>query len=338
MFFTTGSLISERERQKKIMNIESHVKDYIESEILNPYNPKHINHHGKPFRYFKEFLGDRELHEIRIKEALEFQGFVIDKGGENNQKLAPGSVNGYMGYISNFYEYLKTNNLVFDNPFSMIKRLRGNITIPKNILSEKNLRKLLNYYRNWNHETHLSRRVSRYRMHVISELMFSTGLRIREVSNLVVDDIDLFNGLVNVREGKGGFNRKAILNDYAKNVLHIYINSMRELTFSKFNRANGNILFGMKYDALVHYVNDSLLKTTQYLGIDRISSHCFRHALGYHLLKAGCDIRHIQEILGHKALTSTEVYTKVDKEDLRKVMEKYHPRQMRRSSCEAYNK
>jgi site-specific recombinase XerD len=57
------------------------------------------------------------------------------------------------------------------------------------------------------------------------------------------------------------------------------------------------------------------------------TTHFFRHSVGYHLLKAGCDIRYIQEILGHERLRSTEVYTKVDKEDLLGVIDKYHPRQ-----------
>lgn len=311
------------------------IDKYIKSEMLNPANLKHRHHRRKPFRYFKEFIGDRELHEIKVKDALEFQGFIIEKGDGNNNELAPGTVNNYMIHISNFYDYLKSIDIVFSNPFLIIKRLRANNTIPNNILPEKYMVKLLNYFREWNKEKHLTRRISRYKMHVISELMFSTGLRVREVSNLTTSDIDFFNGIVNVREGKGSYNRKALLNDYTRNVLHIYINDMRDITFSKFNNANGNRLFGMKYDALIHYVNDSLLKAAKYLGMKKISSHGFRHALGYHLLKSGCDIRYIQEILGHKSLTSTEVYTKVDKDDLRKVLEKYHPRQMKRISYEA---
>jgi len=57
-----------------------------------------------------------------------------------------------------------------------------------------------------------------------------------------------------------------------------------------------------------------------------ITSHGFRHSLGTHLLRSGCDMRHIQVILGHEALSTTQIYTKVDKEDLKKSLDAFHPR------------
>ena len=76
----------------------------------------------------------------------------------------------------------------------------------------------------------------------------------------------------------------------------------------------------------MYWLNTFLNKESERLGFGKFSSHNFRHAVGYHLLKNGCDIRHIQSILGHKKLSSTQIYTKVDKEDLRSVIDKYHPR------------
>ena len=76
----------------------------------------------------------------------------------------------------------------------------------------------------------------------------------------------------------------------------------------------------------MYWLNTFLNKESERLGFGKFSSHNFRHAVGYHLLKNGCDIRHIQSILGHKKLSSTQIYTKVDKEDLRGVIDKYHPR------------
>lgn len=316
------------------MNINNMLDDYIKSEELNP--KKHIRLVSRKIHFdtFIEFLGGRRLEEIRYREALEYQGFII----ERNEDYSASTVNGYILAVSGFYDYLESKNLVFNNPFATMKRLRLDKKIPRNILSEENMAKLLKYFREWNTEENLKRRVSRYKMHVISELMYSTGLRVHEAGKLNVEDVNLFTGYVTVREGKGGFSRQAILNDYAKSVLNIYISRMRELTFTKRNLPNRDKLFGMTPAYFEKYVNESLLKATMYLGLNKITSHGFRHAVGYHLLKSGCDIRHIQEVLGHKSLKNTEIYTKVDREDLRKILDKYHPRQFKRISDEVDHK
>lgn len=158
------------------------------------------------------------------------------------------------------------------------------------------------------------------------------------ITKLEIGDINLFTGSVLVRAGKGGFSRTAILNDYARGVLNIYITRMRDLTFTKRNRPNNHLLFGMKPSYFEKYVNESLLKATNYLGLNKITSHGFRHAVGYHLLKSGCDIRHIQEVLGHKSLKNTEIYTKVDREDLKKTLNMYHPRVFKRIVDESDHK
>ena len=146
---------------------------------------------------------------------------------------------------------------------------------------------------------------------------------------LKVADIDLNRGLVRVEEGKGGAERTAYLNDYAREVLRLYIERVRALIFTDWHRRNNDLLFGTRWDRLYHLVNDTLKEVTARLSLGEFSSHGFRHALGYHLLRAGCNIRHIQEILGHKLLRNTEIYTKVDKEDLRNILDTHHPRRFK---------
>jgi integrase/recombinase XerD len=320
------------------MNINSLLDDYIRSEELNPKKHIRLISRKTHFNSFIEFLDGRKVEDIHYKEALEYQGYIIERGNNYKEEYSASTINGYILAISGFYDYLESRNLVFNNPFSTMKRLRLDKNIPRNILSDNNMAKLLNYFRDWNKELNLKRRVSLYKMHVISELMYSTGLRVHEAGKLMVEDIKLFTGYVTVREGKGGFSRKAILNDYAKSVLNIYITRMRELTFTKRNLPNKDLLFGMTSVYFEKYVNESLLKATLYLGLNKITSHGFRHAVGYHLLKSGCDIRHIQEVLGHRSLKNTEIYTKVDREDLRKILDKFHPRQFKRISDETNHK
>ena len=102
-------------------------------------------------------------------------------------------------------------------------------------------------------------------------------------------------------EGKGGGNRTAYLNDYAREVLRLYIEEVREHIFTEWNKRNNDLLFGTGWAWLEHLVNGTLREVAARLSLGAFSSHGFRHALGYHLLRAGCNIRHIQEIPGAQA-------------------------------------
>ncbi len=160
---------------------------------------------------------------------------------------------------------------------------------------------------------------------IICELLYSTGLRISEAVALKTEDIDLIRGTVSVIGGKGGFNRTALLNDYARIILSIYINEIRPLILTEWH--DDSLLFGtVSWGRFGKFVNEGLKEYSTELKLPAIRSHGFRHALGYHLLRSGCPIRSIQEILGHKALKNTEIYTRVDKEDLKGVLDRFHPR------------
>ncbi|MBN2900148.1 MAG: tyrosine-type recombinase/integrase, partial [Clostridia bacterium] len=113
----------------------------------------------------------------------------------------------------------------------------------------------------------------------------------------------------------------------------IYVEEMKDLVLEKPGRPD--YLFGVKATTLVISLGKSLKEVSEKLGLPVTTSHGFRHAVGYHFLRAGCDIRFIQEILGHEHITSTEIYTKVDKKDLKKVLDKYHPRNWKKSHEEA---
>jgi site-specific recombinase XerD len=119
------------------------------------------------------------------------------------------------------------------------------------------------------------------------------------------------------------------LNEYAREILRLYVNELRGLLFNSLS--NRELLFGAGEDSLGKMVNRELRKTCRALKLRIITSHGFRHSLGVHLLRSGCDIRHIQEILGHQRLKNTEIYTRVDKEDLKSVLDACHPRRFAHS-------
>jgi len=279
---------------------------------------------------FFTFLEEQglEIHEVGIREAQEYQGWLISTGRKDGGQYSPKTINAYIISASNFYGFVKRKGLVSANPFKEIKRMRIDRKLPRNLLKEDQMNDFLAKLAQYDNETSLKTKITRYKVHVAAELMYATGLRINEVAALRNEDINFTRGTIVVRHGKGGKTRTVWMNDYAKEVLKLYVEQMRELVFNKWNERN-NTLFGVRWQSFEKIVNRVLKATARELRFPPFTTHGFRHAVGYHLLRAGCNIRYIQEILGHKLLRNTEIYTQVDKEDLREVLDTCHPRQFR---------
>ena len=280
----------------------------------------------KPFFIYLE-TKSLELEELNYKLAQEYQTYLTTlENPDGSIHYSANAVSGMMYTVKVFYEFLKTKGLVHSNPFKSIRNIKRKNKIPKNIPKENKMETFMESLRCFWKQKHLRHRRVLYKIHVIAELMYATGLRLQEVADLEIEDIDIHAKLVLVRNGKGG-ERKAFLNEYAAKVLHYYITEMRE--YINKNRESKK-LFGVKSGKTMEdMVNDWLKAMGEQAGIKRFTSHNFRHTLGFHLLRRGCGLRYIQLILGHKDMRSTTIYAKVEKGDLRNELDTYHPRKFR---------
>ena len=162
----------------------------------------------------------------------------------------------------------------------------------------------------------------------ILETLYSAGLRVSELVGIDFEDLDLDDGLVRVR-GKGKKERLAPLGSHAVRAIRKWERARRSLPSRKVGGATGTPVFLNKFGARlttrsVARMLEKYLKTT---GLDlRTSPHTLRHSFATHLLNGGADIRSVQELLGHKSLVTTQIYTHVSTAGLRKVYEKAHPR------------
>ena len=186
-------------------------------------------------------------------------------------------------------------------------------------------------------------RITLYRLHVLCEVLYASGLRIAEAAALRCEDLDLERREIHLREGKGGIPRVVYLNEYAAEVLKLYIKHIKapltggaagptatgvsdpgssEIGSSAGGSPSGvdDPLFGIRNSTTLGQLVSRRLKE------HKMSAHSFRHSLGYHLLRAECDLRYIQLILGHQDLQSTSIYTKVDKRSLKEQLDEHHPR------------
>jgi len=269
-----------------------------------------------------------DILRMRLREAQDFQLHLTTMPGNGRSvRFSKRSVLCTIGAVSSFYESLKRGHMCHANPFRDINRVKEPQRIPRYILSEHDMNVFLTHLGGfWKAETLIERR-RLYRLHVAAEFLYATGMRIGEAITLTVDDIDFNRNVVYVIDAKTKKPRECLLNAYAAQVMKLYITTMRKYYFSP-QKKDVRLLFGGG-ESFVEWLNIHLNRESERLGLGRFSSHNFRHAVGYHLLKNGCPIRSIQTILGHIALRSTQIYTKVDKGDLRHIIDVYHPRRMR---------
>lgn len=156
------------------------------------------------------------------------------------------------------------------------------------------------------------------------ELLYGTGMRRAELAALELGDVDLAQGTILIRQGKGGKDRVVPLGKKAKETLLDYLDHVR----AKWAHGESDAVFLAKDGRPLTpgYVTLRVKKLGRRVGIE-VRPHILRHTCATHLLKGHADIRHIQRLLGHKSLSTTERYTRVEVSDLRKVIRRCHPRE-----------
>ncbi|MBL4695043.1 tyrosine-type recombinase/integrase [Candidatus Gracilibacteria bacterium] len=207
--------------------------------------------------------------------------------------LSSSSTNLYLQAIKFFYRYVR--GIQFKNPISLAVT-NNKLTV---VLTREDISKLIEVTENKKYSLMIS-------------LAYSSGLRISEVLNLKMKDIDLHNSLLTVRNGKGGKDRLTIFS--AK--LHEQLRSIfREISPSDFifpSRRGGKLTSR----SLQKVFNNSLFRAGIYKDA---TFHSLRHSFATHMLENGCSIRHVQELLGHKDIRTTQRYTKLTKPYLKTI-------------------
>lgn len=261
------------------------------------------------------FLSDlrrKRITDLRSARQDHIIGFLrsLDRLSANSQRT-------YLSALRRFFAYLVKRHLVFQDPTDGLKLPRV-VTLPRLVLSESEATRLV--------ETPFRGSVHGTRNRAILELLYGTGVRLSECCRIDLTDVDLGQGLLLIRNGKGRKDRVVPLAGRAAFMLDNYLREARpELLKSPretalFLNQLGNRLGKTMVDTVVH-------QCARKAGIKAaVSSHILRHSFATHLLRRGANIREVQELLGHKSLQSTEVYTRVSITDLKAVMEKTHPR------------
>ena len=273
------------------------------------------------------YLEENELDPVTVsvQDALEYKAAVSSRVTKEGKPVTAGTCCNSLKIARGFFNFLVITGKRKSNPFLAVPYPRRAVHISRNVLTEAQMNMLLGRLRQFSS-------IADYKAHVIAELLYAAGLRIAEAASLLPQDIDTRQRMVYVREGKGGKSRTAFLTGYAAAVLEKYLAQGRLLITSSCRgvrgsvRPHGHAVFAVGLGRLQQEINDVLREACLKLELPVITSHGFRHSVGTHLLRAGCDIRHIQVILGHEKLETTQIYTHVDRDEVRASLDAHHPR------------
>lgn len=272
------------------------------------YSPHTLRAYAADLAHFLSRAGAVEPGAI---DRSLVRGYLAEIQG--SRRLGRNSVLRRLSAVRSFTRYLRQQGVLKRDPFLNVPSPKKEARLPK-FLSEREMQDLLS-------QDGRARSPMMKRDRAILELLYSSGLRRSELSALNVGDADFVSGLVRVF-GKGSRERLVPVGASALSALRDYLSGRVETEAGDplFRNARGLRLSEQGVAWVVRAWIDSARWTKP------VTPHAFRHSFATHLLNRGCDLRSVQEMLGHKSLATTQVYTHVSLERLKKVYEDAHPR------------
>ena len=261
-------------------------------------------------QYLQEASSLKTPADIELKDLQHFIKWIAELG------MTPSSQARIISGIKAFYKYCLLEHISRTDPTTLLEAPKLKRSLP-DILSFDEIENIIS-------QIDLSKPEGG-RNKAILETMYSCGLRVSETVNLKISQLYLDVGFIRVI-GKGDKERLVPIGNSAIHFISIYKNEIRVHTQPK--HGNEDILFlngrGTKLSRVMIFliIKDLVRKA----GIKKtVSPHTLRHSFATHLVEGGADLRAVQEMLGHESITTTEIYTHLDREFLRKTLENFHP-------------
>ncbi|MDM5358004.1 tyrosine recombinase XerC [Peribacillus sp. RS7] len=274
-----------------------------------------IENYKRDIQEFFLFLNEQGIADITSVEYFDVRLFLTNL---YEKKLSKRTVARKTSCLRSFYKFLLREGDVKDNPFSLVSLPKKDQRLPR-FLYEKEMKLLFSSLKK---DSPIG-----IRNNALLELLYATGIRVSECCEIKLQDIDLSLGTVLVH-GKGKKDRYVPVGRYAQEAIDLYIRTARMEMTSSDAKAHVYLFVNFRGDPLtprgVRYILNELIKKSAADG--SLHPHMLRHSFATHLLNNGADIRTVQELLGHSKISSTQVYTHVTKDQLKKVYNASHPR------------
>ncbi len=269
-------------------------------------SPHTLINYESDLKNFADFLKTKRIKDVKKISPSIIREYIMEL---YSLSMSKSSIQRKISSLKSFFKFLLRRKIIEKNPMSDIKTPKKEKKLPEYV-SEKEMEKLFDLPN-----------VS-LRDRAILELLYATGMRASELIRLNVKDIDFNRGEVKVL-GKGRKERIIPLTEKAKEILKMYLEKE-----GRIDNLNSPLFLSKRKKRLSQRTLQRIVK--KYLQmvseVKRKSPHVIRHTFATHLLRAGCDIRTIKELLGHSSISTTEIYTHILPDKIFEVYKRAHPR------------
>ena len=288
-------------------------QDYLSFE--RGLSPRTLEAYGRDTNRLEEFLASRGVkapEDVTHVDLREFTYHLRDRG------LAPTSIRRSLSAVRTYFGFLLAEGLIETDPSEQVEPPRTWRRLP-DVLSREEVEGLL--------EAPEPGHRLYWRDRAMLEMAYASGVRVSELTGLKVRDVDLEEGFASVF-GKGSKERLVPVGRAATRAIDMYARELRPRLEGGKGKGDGVLFLNARGRPLTRMgVWKILQKHVERAGIGRkVTPHTLRHTFATHLLEGGADLAAVQEMLGHADISTTQIYTHVDRDYLRDVHRRYHPR------------
>ncbi len=304
--------MSDFELRKKLFNNFLRTEKSLSDNTINSYNFDI----GKFFDYARDVKLISSVKNIDESTVSDYIKFLRKSKTKYQKSYSEKSINRFVSSLKSFFNFLLSEKEISVNPLENIETPKTARILP-NVLTINEIDDVLS-------KTDIKTKLG-LRDRAILETMYATGLRVSELINLEISNVFFDDGFVRVI-GKGSKERIVPIGRSALKYITKYINDSRQ--YLRSNRSENFLFLNFRGGKLSRMaIWDIVKKYCKLAHIDKeIHPHTLRHSFATHLLEGGADIRIIQEMLGHSDISTTQIYTHIDKEYLIEVHKSFHPR------------
>jgi len=289
------------------------------------YSPSTIVAYSSHLEIYFEYLKATGISDIRNVSSDGVKKYLIklveqENAGLGGKGYANATISIKIRAVKRFFQYLESSGRILINPAELIKEPKKALSLPRTVLTDDEVRKILE-------QPGLDQDFG-IRDRAVLEVFYSTGIRLEEMTRLTVFDCDLQGGLLRVNKGKGAKDRMIPLGKHAVAILRKYIalvrprycdrtKAGRALFLNRFGRPLSKQMIGI-------FVRNYARKA----GIaKKVTPHAFRHTFATDLVRNGADVAAVRKMLGHAGLRTTQIYITVAAKDVKITHGRHHPRE-----------
>lgn len=287
--------------------------DYLSFE--RGLSPRTLDAYGRDTKRLEAFLATRDVRDPGEASSIDLREFTYHL---RDQGLAPTSIRRTLSAVRTYFGFLLAEGLIDADPSEQLEPPKTWRRLP-NVLSRDEVDRLM--------ESPDSGHRLYWRDRAMLELAYASGVRVSELTGLKVGDVDLVDGFATVY-GKGSKERLVPVGGAAIRAITTYLRELRGRLEGGRGAGEGVLFLNARGGPLTRMgVWKILRKHVERAGITRkVTPHTLRHTFATHLLEGGADLAAVQEMLGHADISTTQIYTHVDRDYLRDVHRRYHPR------------